>query len=114
MQAVSGAFVAPTLPRFLIAAAYMAAVVLASNILVQYPINDWLTWGAITYPFAFLVTELMNRAHGPHAARRVVWVGFAVAVAASLVLAPVRIAVASGTAFLLSQWLDVEIGRAHV
>ncbi|MFM2325014.1 MAG: hypothetical protein RL244_1893 [Pseudomonadota bacterium] len=103
------AFVAPTLRRFVIAALYMASVVLASNILVQYPINDWLTWGAITYPFAFLVTELMNRAHGPHAARRVVWVGFAVAVAASLVLAPVRIAVASGTAFLLSQWLDVGV-----
>ena len=92
----------------------MVATVVASNILVQYPftpfgLGDLLTWGAFTYPFAFLVTELMNRAHGPHAARRVVWVGFAVAVAASLVLAPVRIAVASGTAFLLSQWLDVGV-----
>ncbi|MDO5693088.1 MAG: VUT family protein [Pseudomonadota bacterium] len=87
----------------------MAAVVLASNILVQFPINDWLTWGALTYPFAFLVSELVNRAHGPHSARRVAWVGFAVAVAASLVLAPARIAVASGTAFLLSQWLDIGV-----
>jgi uncharacterized PurR-regulated membrane protein YhhQ (DUF165 family) len=87
----------------------MGAVVLASNILVQFPLNDWLTWGAITYPVAFLVSELVNRAHGPGQARRVAWVGFAVAVAASLVLAPVRIAVASGTAFLLSQWLDIAV-----
>ena len=87
----------------------MAAVVLASNILVQFPLNDWLTWGAITYPVAFLVSELVNRAHGPQQARRVTWVGFAVAVAASLVLAPVRIAIASGSAFLLSQWLDISV-----
>ena len=98
-----------TRAQFAAAALAMAAVVLASNILVQFPINDWLTWGAITYPVAFLVSELVNRAHGPHQARRVAWVGFAVAVAASLVLAPVRIAVASGTAFLLSQWLDIGV-----
>ena len=94
---------APSLPQFAAAALAMAAVVLASNILVQFPLNDWLTWGAITYPVAFLVSELVNRAHGPQQARRVAGVGFAVAVAASLVLAPVRIAIASGTAFLLSQ-----------
>ena len=94
---------------FAIAALAMAAVVLASNILVQFPLNDWLTWGAITYPVAFLVSELVNRAHGPQQARRVAWVGFAVAVAASLVLAPLRIAIASGTAFLLSQWLDISV-----
>ena len=87
----------------------MGVVVLASNILVQYAINDWLTWGAITYPFAFLVTELVNRAFGPAQARRVAWVGFAVAVAASAVLAPVRIAAASGLAFLLSQMLDISV-----
>ncbi|MBY0411397.1 MAG: VUT family protein, partial [Burkholderiaceae bacterium] len=87
----------------------MASVVLASNILVQFAINDWLTWGALSYPIAFLVSELVNRAHGPSQARRVVWVGFAVAVAASLVLAPPRIALASGTAFLLSQWLDIGV-----
>lgn len=92
-----------------IAALAMAAVVLASNILVQFPLNDWLTWGAITYPVAFLVSELVNRRHGPLHARRVAWVGFTVAVAASLVLAPARIAVASGTAFLLSQWLDISV-----
>ena len=99
----------PTLPQFAAAALAMAAVVLASNILVQFPINDWLTWGAITYPVAFLVSELVNRAHGPQQARRVAWVGFAVAVAASLVLAPARIALASGAAFLLSQWLDIAV-----
>lgn len=87
----------------------MAAVVLASNILVQYPLNDWLTWGAFTYPVAFLVSDLVNRRHGPQLARRIAWVGFAVAVAASLVLAPARIAAASGLAFLLSQWLDIGV-----
>ena len=97
----------PSKAQFAAAALAMAVVVLASNILVQFPINDWLTWGAITYPVAFLVSELVNRAHGPAQARRVAWVGFAAAVAASLVLAPARIAVASGTAFLLSQWLDM-------
>ena len=100
---------APTLRQFAMAALGMATVVLASNILVQFPLNDWLTWGAITYPVAFLVSELVNRRHGPLHARRVAWVGFAVAVAASLVLAPARIAVASGTAFLLSQWLDISV-----
>lgn len=102
-------FAQPTRTQFAIAALAMAGVVLASNVLVQFPINDWLTWGAITYPVAFLVSELVNRRHGPTQARRVAWVGFAVAVAASLVLAPERIAVASGTAFLLSQWLDIGV-----
>ena len=87
----------------------MGLVVLSSNILVQFAINDWLTWGAITYPFAFLVTELVNRAFGPAQARRVAWFGFAVAVAASAVLAPARIAAASGLAFLLSQMLDITV-----
>ena len=99
----------PSKAQFAAAALAMAMVVLASNILVQFPIDDWLTWGAITYPVAFLVSELVNRAHGPQQARRVAWVGFAVAVAASLVLAPLRIAIASGTAFLLSQWLDISV-----
>ena len=103
------AFAKPSMGRLVLACTAMATVVLASNILVQFPINDWLTWGALTYPVAFLVSELVNRAHGPHAARRVAWVGFAMAVAASLALAPVRIALASGTAFLLSQWLDIGI-----
>jgi len=99
----------PSPAQLTVAVLAMGVVVLASNILVQYAINDWLTWGAITYPFAFLVTELVNRAFGPAQARRVAWVGFAVAVAASVVLAPVRIAAASGLAFLLSQMLDITV-----
>ena len=55
----------------------MAAIVVASNILVQYPLGLYLTWGALTYPFAFLVTDLTNRLHGPAAARRVGLAGFA-------------------------------------
>lgn len=85
----------------------MAFVVALSNWAVQFPINDWLTLGAFTYPVVFLVTDLTNRALGPAAARRVAWVGFAVAVALSLLLAPWRIAVASGTAFIVAQWLDI-------
>lgn len=100
---------APSRRQFVVAALAMATVVLASNILVQFPINDWLTWGAITYPFAFLVSELVNRSHGPRQARRVAGVGFAVAVLASLVLAPPRIALASGAAFMASQWLDIAV-----
>ena len=85
----------------------MAAVIVLSNVLVQHPINDWLTWGAFSYPLVFLVSDLTNRALGPHAARRVAWVGFAVAVLVSLLLAPWRIAVASGCAFLFSQVMDI-------
>ncbi|GAB4038998.1 MAG: queuosine precursor transporter [Rubrivivax sp.] len=85
----------------------MAFVVVLSNWAVQFPINDWLTWGAFTYPLVFLVTDLTNRALGPAMARRVAWAGFAVAVVASLALAPWRIALASGTAFIVAQWLDI-------
>ncbi len=102
-------FTHPTRREMLLAALAMAVVVLASNILVQFPINDWLTWGAITYPFAFLVSELANRAHGPSHARRIAYVGFAVAVAASVLLAPLRIALASGLAFACSQLLDIHV-----
>lgn len=94
---------------FALAIAAMATVVLASNLLVQHAINDWLTWGAFTYPVAFLVSELVNRRFGPGLARRVAWVGFAVAVLASLWLAPPRIAVASGAAFIASQLLDIRV-----
>ena len=87
--------------------AAMALVVTASNILVQYPINDWLTWGALSYPFAFLVTDLTNRRLGPSSARRVVWAGFAFAVVLSAWLATPRIAGASGSAFLVGQLADV-------
>ena len=75
--------------------AAMAAVIVLSNVLVQHPINDWLTWGAFTYPLVNLVSDLTNRALGPMAARRVAWIGFAIAVAVSLGLAPWRIALAS-------------------
>lgn len=87
----------------------MAVVVTASNILVQYPLNDWITWGAFTYPIAFLVTDMANRALGPTQARRVVYAGFALAVVLSILLADPRIALASGTAFLVAQLLDVSI-----
>jgi len=89
--------------------AAMTVIVVASNILVQHPINDWLTWGAFTYPVAFLVTDLANRRLGPVVARRVVYLGFVVAVLCSAVLATPRIALASGTAFLVAQLLDVTI-----
>ncbi|MEM9782903.1 MAG: VUT family protein [Pseudomonadota bacterium] len=87
----------------------MAVVVAASNLLVQVPINDLLTWGAFTYPLAFLVTDLSNRLMGPAAARRVVIAGFVVGIVLSAWLAGTRIAIASGTAFLLAQLLDVAI-----
>lgn len=89
--------------------AAMALVIALSNVLVQHPINDWLTWGAFSYPLVFLVNDLTNRALGPSAARRVAWTGFAIAVALSLALAPWRIALASGTAFLVSQLMDVAV-----
>ena len=85
----------------------MTAVVLASNYLVQFPINDFLTWGAFTYPVAFLVTDLTVRLQGPERARRAVYVGFALAVLLSLWLATPRIALASGAAFLAGQLLDI-------
>jgi len=87
----------------------MVAIVAASNWLVQFPINDWLTWGAFSYPFSFLVTDLTNRRFGPAAARRVIYVGFAVGVVLSVLLATPRIAAASGLAFLLAQLLDVGV-----
>ncbi|WP_282609971.1 queuosine precursor transporter [Pelagibius sp. Alg239-R121] len=87
----------------------MVVVVTASNILVQYPINDLLTWGAFTYPAAFLITDLTNRALGPRRARKVVYVGFALAVVLSLYFADPRIAIASGSAFLIAQLLDISI-----
>lgn len=123
------------LSRYLPFVAAMALVVVASNILVQFPMQgliagmslaDILTWGAFTYPFAFLVTDLANRRYGPAIARRVVFVGFMTAVVCSIVVPPllfrhgliefetaagrlVRIAVASGSAFLAAQLLDVTV-----
>lgn len=100
----------------------MAAIVVASNILVQHLLGDWLTWGAFTYPLAFLVTDLMNRLYGAGPARTVVFAGFIVGIFCSLVgtqimgefgpLVTLRVAVASGTAFLVAQLLDVGIFSA--
>ncbi len=97
----------------------MAAIVVASNILVQFLLGDWLTWGALTYPLAFLVTDVTNRLHGPVAARRVVLAGFAVGLACSAVgtqidgafgpLVTWRVALGSGTAFLAAQLLDIAV-----
>ena len=109
--------------RYLPGILAMAAIVVVSNILVQFLVGDWLTWGAFTYPFAFLVTDVMNRVYGVAAARRVVFVGFLTGVACSLIGTQVmlqgdgftypavtlRIAIGSGTAFLLAQLIDVSI-----
>lgn len=97
----------------------MAAIVVASNILVQFLFGQWLTWGAFTYPFAFLVTDLTNRLHGPAVARRVVLAGFGVGLACSAIgtqivgefgpLVTWRIALGSATAFLVAQLMDVAL-----
>ena len=97
----------------------MAAIVVASNILVQHLFGQWLTWGAFTYPLAFLVTDLMNRFYGAAAARRVVFAGFIVGLICSFIgtqimgefgpLVTLRIALGSGLAFLTAQLLDVAI-----
>ncbi len=92
----------------------MAAIVVASNILVQHQLGNWLTWGALSYPVAFLVTDVMNRVYGAGAARRVVLVGFLVGVICSLIAAgldktTLRIAIASGLAFLTAQLLDIAV-----
>ena len=102
----------------------MAAVVVASNILVQFLILDGLlTWGAFTYPLAFLVTDIMNRVYGTSAARRVVFAGVVVGIVCSLIGSQImlqgdgyefpavalRVAIGSATAFLVAQLLDVVI-----
>jgi queuosine precursor transporter len=105
--------------RFLPGILAMAAIVVASNILVQILLGEFLTWGALTYPFAFLVTDVMNRIYGAAAARKVVISGFVVGVICSLIgtqimgefgpLVTLRVALASGLAFLCAQMLDVTI-----
>jgi queuosine precursor transporter len=97
----------------------MATIVVASNILVQYPLGSFLTWGALTYPFAFLVTDLTNRLEGPAAARRVVLAGFLAGIVCSFIgtriigefgpLVTFRIAIGSGLAFLCAQLLDIAV-----
>jgi hypothetical protein len=85
----------------------MVVIVLSSNYLVQFPLNDWLTYGAFTYPVSFFVTEITNQFFGARSARRVVYIGFVVAVILSVVLATPRLAFASGIAFLIAQLLDI-------
>ncbi len=97
----------------------MAAIVVASNILVQFLFGQWLTWGAFTYPLAFLVTDVMNRVYGASTARRVVFAGFVTGVACSMIgtqimgefgpLVTWRIALGSGLAFLTAQLVDISI-----
>ena len=99
----------------------MGGVVLASNYLVQFPIKYYgleevLTYGAFSYPIAFLITDLANRSYGKLVARKIVYIGFAIGVSFTLLfstnfadLISVRIAIGSGTAFLVAQLLDVQI-----
>jgi uncharacterized PurR-regulated membrane protein YhhQ (DUF165 family) len=94
---------------FLLAVLLMAGVVVASNLLVQFALNNWLTWGALSYPFAFLLADLLNRRWGPAAARRVAWAGFGAAVLVSVWVATPRIAAASGAAFICAQLVDIGI-----
>ena len=96
----------------------MMAVIGVSNVAVQHAINDWLTWGAFTYPLAFLVTDLTNRAWGPGRARTVAYVGFPFGMGLSIILAVaadiplwegVRVALASGFAFICAQLFDIAL-----
>ena len=99
----------------------MGVVVLSSNYLVQFPIKYYgleeiLTYGAFSYPVAFLITDLANRSYGKLVARKIVYIGFAIGVSFTLLfstnfadLISVRIAIGSGTAFLVAQLLDVQI-----
>ena len=106
---------------FLILSFLMGVVVLASNYLVQFPINHYglneiLTYGAFSYPIAFLITDLANRSFGKVVARKIVYIGFAIGISFTLLfstnftdLISIRIAIGSGTAFLFAQLLDVQI-----
>ena len=106
---------------FLTLSLLMGAVVLASNYLVQFPINYYgleeiLTLSAFSYPIAFLITDLANRSYGKLVARKIVYIGFAIGISFSLLfsinfaaLISIRIAIGSGIAFLLAQLLDVQI-----
>ena len=99
----------------------MGVIVLTSNYLVQFPIkyygfDEILTYGALSYPVAFLITDLANRSYGKVVARKIVYFGFAIGVSFTFLfstniadLISVRIAIGSGTAFLVAQLLDVQI-----
>ena len=106
---------------FLFLSLIMGVVVLSSNYLVQFPIKYYgleeiLTYGAFSYPIAFLITDLANRSYGKIVARKIVYIGFAVGISFTLLfstdfadLISLRIAIGSGTAFLVAQLLDVQI-----
>ena len=106
---------------FLLLSLIMGVVVLASNYLVQFPINyygleELLTYGAFSYPIAFLITDLANRSFGKFVARKIVYIGFTIGILFTLVfstnftdLISIRIAIGSGTAFIIAQLLDVQI-----
>ena len=99
----------------------MGLIVLASNFLVQYPVKyyglqDILTYGAFSYPVAFLITDLANRSYGKTAAKKIVYIRFSIGVSFTLLfstnfadLISIRIAIGSGTAFIVTQLLDVQI-----
>tara|TARA_B100001179_G_scaffold146460_1_gene106184 strand:+ start:68 stop:616 length:549 start_codon:yes stop_codon:yes gene_type:complete len=106
---------------FLLLSVLMGVVVLASNYLVQFPIKYYsleeiLTYGAFSYPVAFLITDLANRSYGKFVARKIVYIGFVIGIVFTLFfstnfsdLISVRIAIGSGTAFMVAQLLDVQI-----
>jgi len=106
---------------FLFLSFLMGVIVLSSNYLVQFPIKYYgleeiLTYGAFSYPIAFLITDLANRSYGKLVARKIVYIGFAIGISFTLIfstnfadLISVRIAIGSGTAFLVAQLLDVQI-----
>ena len=106
---------------FLLLSFIMGVVVLASNYLVQFPINyygleELLTYGAFSYPIAFLITDLANRSFGKIVARKIVYIGFTIGILFTLIfstnftdLISIRIAIGSGTAFIIAQLLDVQI-----
>ena len=106
---------------FFILSFLMGAVVLVSNYLVQFPIKHYgleeiLTYGAFSYPIAFLITDLANRSFGKIVARKIVYIGFGIGISFTLLfstnftdLISIRIAIGSGTAFLVAQLLDVQI-----
>ncbi|MSO69155.1 MAG: VUT family protein [Alphaproteobacteria bacterium] len=106
------------LRALLLPALAMIVVIAVSNVAVQYPINDWLTWGAFTYPLTFFVSDLTNRSQGPARARLVAYIGFPFGIGLSILVSvlwglepwlAVRIALASGFAFLCGQVLDITV-----
>ncbi|MDC3058996.1 queuosine precursor transporter [Candidatus Pelagibacter sp.] len=106
---------------FLLLSFLMGVVVLSSNYLVQFPINYYglneiLTYGAFSYPIAFLITDLANRSYGKRVARKIVYFGFVLGIGFTVLfstdfadLISIRIAIGSGIAFLTAQLLDVQI-----